>query len=56
MLHTTFRGNGHAGSSYEDFWRVFTIYEHGGHLGHVTRIISTNFHYHEPKSLHTKFG
>ena len=29
----------------------FTIYRHGGHLGHVTSIISTNFHFHVPKSL-----
>ena len=27
---------------------------HGGHLGHVTSI--TNFHFHEPKSVHTEFG
>ena len=54
MLHIKFRGNWPAGFGEEDFLRVFTI--HGGHLGHVTRIISTNFHFHEPKSLHTKFG
>ena len=33
----------------------FTIYEHGGHLGHVTSIISTIFHFYLPKRLHTKF-
>ena len=26
----------------EDFWRVFTIYGHGGQLGHVTQIYWTN--------------
>ena len=35
---------------------VFTIYGHGGHLGHVTSIISLNFHFHVPENLHTKFG
>ena len=38
MLHTKFRGNRSAGSE-EDFLRVFTIYGHGGHLGHVTSIM-----------------
>ena len=38
MLHTKFCGNRPAGSGDEDFYRGFTItiYEHGGHLGHVT--------------------
>ena len=34
----------------------FTIYGHGGHLGHVTRIMSTDFHFLVPESFHTKFG
>ena len=38
MLHTKFRKNGPAGSGEEDFWRVFTIYGRGGHLGHVASI------------------
>ena len=25
--------------------KIFTIYGHGGHLGHVTRIVLTNFHF-----------
>ena len=29
----------------EDFYRVFTIYGHGGHLGHVTSIMSSDFHF-----------
>ena len=56
MLHNKFRGNGPDGSGEEDFSRVFTIYGHGGHLGHVTGIISTNFHFHVPKSVHKKFA
>ena len=35
MLHAKFR-NRSTGSVEEDFLRVFTIYGHGGHLGHVT--------------------
>ena len=54
MLHNKFCGNRPAGSG--DFWSVFTIYGYGGHLGHVTSIISINFHFHVPKSLRTKFG
>ena len=54
MLHTKFRENQPAGSGEEDFLRVFTIYGHGGHVDHVTSIISTNFHFHVPKNLLTK--
>ena len=55
MLHTKFRGNRPAGSG-EDLLRVFTIYGRGGHLGHVTSIMSTDFHFLVPESFHTKFG
>ena len=34
---------------------VFTIYGHGGHLGHVTRTIWTNFRSPILRSLHMKF-
>ena len=44
MLHTKFRGNRFAGSG-EDFQRVSTIYGHGSHLGHVTSIMSSDFHF-----------
>ena len=44
MLHTKFRGDRPAGSG-ENFCRVFTIYGHGGHLGHVTSIMSSDFHF-----------
>ena len=51
MLHTKLRGNRPAGSGEEDCWRVFTIYGRGGHLGHVTSIMSSNFHFHVPKAF-----
>ena len=56
MLHTKFRGNLPACSGEEDFLRVFTIYGHGGHLCHVTSIMSSDFHFLVPESFHTKFG
>ena len=34
MLYTKFHGNRPASSGEEDFLRFFTIYGHGGHLGH----------------------
>ena len=55
MLHTKFSGNRPAGSG-EDFCRFFTIYGRGGHLGHVTSTMSSNFHILVPESYHTKFG
>ena len=36
MLHAKFLRNRSTGSGEEDFLRVYTIYGHGGHLGHVT--------------------
>ena len=56
MQHTKFRENQPTGSREEDFIRDFTIYGHGGHLGHVTRIMLTNFHFLVPESFHTKFS
>ena len=56
MLHTKLPGNLPAGSGEEDFLRVFTIYGRDGHLGHVTSIMSSDFHFHVPESFHTKFG
>ena len=55
MLHTKFRGNRPTGSG-EDFRRVFSIYGRGGHLGHVTSIMSSEFHFLVPESFHKKFG
>ena len=55
MLHTKFRENRPAASG-EDFLRVFIIYGHGRHLGHVTSIMSSDFHFRVPESFHTKFS
>ena len=55
MLHTKFHGNRPAGYG-EDFLSFFSIYGHGGHLGHVTSIMSSDFHFLVPVSFHTKFG
>ena len=52
MLHTKFRGNRPAGSGKEDFKRDFTICGHGGHLGHGTSIMSSDFHFPVPESFH----
>ena len=56
MLHTKFQGNQSIGSGEEDCLSFFTIYGHGGHLGHVTLFICINFHSHSPISFHMKFG
>ena len=56
MLHTKFRRNRPVTSGEEEFRRVFTIYGRGGHLGHVTSIMSSNFHFLVPESFYTKFG
>ena len=56
MQHAKFRGNRPAGSGEEEFLRVFTIYGHGGHLGHVTQMPRTNFRSPYPRRLHIKFG
>ena len=56
MLHTKFRENRPAGSGEEDFRRVFTIYGRGGHLGHVTHMLQTNFRSPYTRRLQIKFG
>ena len=56
MLHTKFRGSRSARSGEQDFQRVSTIYGHGGHLGHVTSIMSSDFHFLVPESFHKKIG
>ena len=54
MLHTKFCGNQPACSREEDFSRVFIIYGHSGDLGHVTSIMSSDFHFLVPESFHKK--
>ena len=58
MLHTKFRGNLPAGSGEEDFLRFlpYICDGHGGHLGHVTWTIYTNFRSPFPRRLNIKFG
>ena len=53
MLHTKFLGNRPAGSGERV---VFNIYGHGCHLGNVTSIMSSDFHFLVPESFHKKFG
>ena len=36
MIHIKFQDHRSSDSREEDFLKVFTIYGHGGHLGHVT--------------------
>ena len=38
------------------FEGIFTIYGHGGHLGHVTSIMPSDFHFLVPESFHKKIG
>ena len=52
MLHTKFQGHWSTGSGEEDFFKVFTIYGHGSHVGHVTQLICINFHSYSPSSFH----
>ena len=56
MLLTKFHGNRLAGFGEEGFLTVFTIYGRGGHLGHVTSIMSSDFHFLVPESFHKKIG
>ena len=56
MLHAKFQDHMTSGSGEEDFFMVFTIYGYGGHLGHVTSIMSSDFLFLVPESFHTKFG
>ena len=56
MLHTKFRGYRPADSGEEDFIGFFTICRHGGHLGHGTSTMSSDFHFLVPESFHKKFG
>ena len=45
MVHTMFQGHWSIGSGEEDFFKDFTIYEHGSHVGHVTQFICISFHF-----------
>ena len=56
MLNIKFRGNRPARFGVEELLRVFTIYGRGGHLGDVTSIMSSDFHFFVSESFHYKFG
>ena len=56
MLHTMFQGHRSIASGEEDFFKVFTIYGHGGYLGHVTQLICIYFHSYSPSSFNMNFG
>ena len=53
MLQAKFQDHRTSGSGEERFSKVFTIYGRGGHLGHVTSIMSSDFHFLVPESFHT---
>ena len=55
MLHTKFREIGLPVPE-KIFRGGFTTYGHDGHLGHVTSIMSSDFHFLVPESFHKKFG
>ena len=56
MLHYKFQNHRPSGSAEKDFLKVFAIYSHGGHLGHVTLTSYTNFPLLFLRMLHIKFG
>ena len=43
MLHSKFQEHRTLGSEEKRFLKVLAIYGHGGHLGHVTKIIFRKF-------------
>ena len=55
MLHGKFQDHQPFGSGV-DFFKVFTIYGPGGHLGHVAWTISINSGSPIPRRLHVAFG
>ena len=55
MLHTKFHEHRPAGSGEELFLLVFPIYGRGGHLGHVTWILQSNFRSPYLWIVHIKF-
>ena len=56
MLHAKFQGHRYIGSGKEDVFKVFIIYGHGSHVGHVTQLISIYFHSYFPSSFPMNFG
>ena len=56
MLHAKFQDHRTSGTGGEDFFKVFTTYGRGGHLGHITWTIYTNFSSPFSRRLHIIFG
>ena len=56
MHHAKIQTHRPSGSGEEDFLKVFAIYSHGRHLGHVTLTNYINFHSLFLRMLHIKFG
>ena len=56
MLYAKFQNHRPSGSGEKDFLKVFAIYSHGSHLGHVTLTIYTNVHCPFLTILQIKFG
>ena len=56
MLHAKFQDHRTSGSGEEDLKSFYTIYGHGGHLGHVTWTIYINFRSAFQRRFHIKFG
>ena len=54
MPHT--KPQGHYVSREEDFLKVFTVYGHGAHLGHVTHVRQISFHSPYPLRMHRKLA
>ena len=55
-MHTMFQCHRPFDSREEFFFKVFTIYGHDSHLGHVTRNILANVRSPIPQKLHMKFN
>ena len=55
MLHTKSQGHQPSGSGEEKILNGFTIYGHGGHLGHMTEIFFIHFGLLIKRSRHMKF-
>ena len=56
-LHAKFQNHRPPGSEEEEvFFKIFVIYSHGGHLGHLTMTIHANFHSLFMRTLRIKFG
>ena len=56
MFQAKFQNHRSSGSEELRFIKVFAIYSHGGHLGHVTLTIYITFHSPFLMMLHIKFG